>query len=402
MPSEQHKARCRGYALILVPELRKRARELGYALGVHGSLVRDIDVIACPWTHDAVPAWVLADALRITAHTVAGDAFIHPVETGLYHTLGSPGHKPQGRLVWSFYLPGGPYIDLSVMPTSDYDHEKAFQDCIAFNRMREMMKIVPGKRGRLPTKQDPRTLMASRYIRPSLMPPSREIHYGSLLRQYDMLANDVAGDCVPAAALHAVQDFTANANRATFLPSRAMALSAYHDVAGYIEGQADTDKGVEPLTFMNYWRDHGIGALASSNGQVILPHKIGGYLQIDPTNLTEMQLAIELFGGVMFAGDFPDAIDTTDKWFLDQCDGAPAEGHETWINGFDTNGDYDHVTWGRYFPSGLSKSFAAKFGECPIAVFTDDWLNDKTLQSPPGFDAKGLQRDLLALQNLAA
>lgn len=37
----------------LIDQLRAIAKGHGWALGVHGSLVRDIDLIAVPWTSDA-------------------------------------------------------------------------------------------------------------------------------------------------------------------------------------------------------------------------------------------------------------------------------------------------------------------------------------------------------------
>lgn len=114
--SEKHAALCADYAARLLPGLRDRACELGYAIGVHGSLVFDIDLIACPWTSKAVVARHLADAIRAKAEEVLGIAFALPEESGEYFLRGSPGAKPHGRLVWSFHLGGGPYIDLSVMP----------------------------------------------------------------------------------------------------------------------------------------------------------------------------------------------------------------------------------------------------------------------------------------------
>ena len=103
------------YEKLIVP-LRDKAKELGYAIGVHGSLVRDIDLIACPWMKNAVPAPVLAEALRVVAEQVCGHAFMKPNESDEFFRAGCPGAKPHGRLVWSFHLGGGPYIDLSVMP----------------------------------------------------------------------------------------------------------------------------------------------------------------------------------------------------------------------------------------------------------------------------------------------
>lgn len=102
---------------LLIGPLREKAKELGYAIGVHGTLKRDIDLIACPWTHDAVDAKTLSEELRLVAEKVNGFAFMTPLEHGdKYHQLGCPGGKPHGRLCWCYHLGGGPYIDLSVMP----------------------------------------------------------------------------------------------------------------------------------------------------------------------------------------------------------------------------------------------------------------------------------------------
>jgi len=102
----------------LIGPLREKAKELGYALGAHGSLVRDIDLIACPWTSQAVDAVTLAKALMkvAAAHGPCGIAFFGAHETGAYFRAGCPGGKAHQRLCWTFHLGGGPYIDLSVMP----------------------------------------------------------------------------------------------------------------------------------------------------------------------------------------------------------------------------------------------------------------------------------------------
>lgn len=120
-PSEEHVARCRDYAERLIPLLRARARELGYAMGVHGSLARDIDLIAVPWSGSPAAAGTLAEALRQVAEREVEWAFMKDDEgaaTPEYFLRGCPGAKPHGRLCWTFFLPGGPYIDLSVMPSA--------------------------------------------------------------------------------------------------------------------------------------------------------------------------------------------------------------------------------------------------------------------------------------------
>ncbi len=112
--------RCRAAWCKLATPLTARARELGYGLAVHGSLLRDIDLVACPWTDAAVPARELAMALQATAaehnNGVAEERDHVGAANPDYFHQGCPGAKPHGRLVWSFHLGGGPYIDLSVMP----------------------------------------------------------------------------------------------------------------------------------------------------------------------------------------------------------------------------------------------------------------------------------------------
>jgi hypothetical protein len=102
----------------LIGPLRDRARELGYALAVHGTLKRDIDLIACPWTDAAVDARTLAEALRgVAAELNDGKADLAWREDCReWWEDGKPGDKPHGRLCWMFHLGCGPYIDLSVMP----------------------------------------------------------------------------------------------------------------------------------------------------------------------------------------------------------------------------------------------------------------------------------------------
>lgn len=93
----------------LLPILIPVAREHGYALAVHGSMLRDLDLIAVPWTAEASPAEDLAEGLR---EGVGGS-------WKPYDTNGSRSAKPHGRRVWSIHFGGGCYIDLSVMPRAD-------------------------------------------------------------------------------------------------------------------------------------------------------------------------------------------------------------------------------------------------------------------------------------------
>ncbi len=111
----------RPYFKRLIGPLTERARELGYALTVHGSLKRDIDLVAFPWTLEAEHPFILARELRLAAEKITGYAKPIHHERNDWFEMGQPGSKPLGRLCWSFFLDpkrptNGPYVDLSVIP----------------------------------------------------------------------------------------------------------------------------------------------------------------------------------------------------------------------------------------------------------------------------------------------
>lgn len=94
--------------------LRVVARECGYTLGVHGSLQRDLDLVAVAWTPEAVSADQLVATLceKTTLRERPGNVY----DDG--RVTDNPEPKPWGRIAWS--LSGCPqpwgYVDLSVAP----------------------------------------------------------------------------------------------------------------------------------------------------------------------------------------------------------------------------------------------------------------------------------------------
>jgi len=110
----------------MIGALRWVARKHGYALAVHGTLARDIDLVAVPWTSSACDPVFLAMALRdVAAELNKGVALLLDAERADnpdYFYDGCPGAKPHGRLCWAWHLGGGPYIDLSVFPPRHEAH----------------------------------------------------------------------------------------------------------------------------------------------------------------------------------------------------------------------------------------------------------------------------------------
>lgn len=99
------------FFLSRLPVIREAAREHGYAIGLHGSLRRDMDLIAVPWRDGASDKDVLAHAIAMAACGITRD--------GPYQWEA----KPLGRVAASlpccwpswFNEAGAGHIDLSVM-----------------------------------------------------------------------------------------------------------------------------------------------------------------------------------------------------------------------------------------------------------------------------------------------
>lgn len=90
--------------MCLYPGLAAVARANGYALAVHGSLARDMDLIAVPWTAEAASPEEVVAAIegKFSIRRIGG------LTAGLH-----------GRLIQTIGIQFGEcFIDLSFMPRS--------------------------------------------------------------------------------------------------------------------------------------------------------------------------------------------------------------------------------------------------------------------------------------------
>lgn len=101
------------YAGVL-PRIREAARSMGYAIGVHGSMRRDLDLIAVPWRLNPASRSVLASEIQKAACGLVSQSYQWE-------------EKPFGRVATCFPIcfpnhetmenePSLGHIDLSVMP----------------------------------------------------------------------------------------------------------------------------------------------------------------------------------------------------------------------------------------------------------------------------------------------
>ena len=90
-------------------KLDRIAWRYGYALALHGSMTRDLDLIAIPWTEDADSPEKLLKAIQ--RFTIQGASKEIKLSKKLF-----PTKKPHGRTAYSFPIGHEHYLDVSVMP----------------------------------------------------------------------------------------------------------------------------------------------------------------------------------------------------------------------------------------------------------------------------------------------
>lgn len=103
---------------LILPAMRRAAKDAGYAITVHGSLNRDIDLVAIPWReHNVWTMDALIESLVGAMRGIVGRAHSHDKEWTA---------KPHGRrakMLLAWVGENSANIDLSVMPA--IEKEKA-------------------------------------------------------------------------------------------------------------------------------------------------------------------------------------------------------------------------------------------------------------------------------------
>ena len=87
-------------------DFRQAALDCGWALGLHGSLASDMDIMAMRWTEDASTADEMVARLE-ECLTIPEDAHHFETEKCI--------DKPHGRVVYTIHIFADFYIDLSVV-----------------------------------------------------------------------------------------------------------------------------------------------------------------------------------------------------------------------------------------------------------------------------------------------
>ena len=113
-------AGCRALLDALLEPVRRAARYSGYAVTVHGSPCRDVDLVAVPWVESAKSPEELLEALRGAITSVVGNCIPRDWSS-----------KPHGRravILLVFCGQNHYVIDLSVTPRVPQEKKKETVD----------------------------------------------------------------------------------------------------------------------------------------------------------------------------------------------------------------------------------------------------------------------------------
>lgn len=91
--------------VTLYPGMCEVAREMGYALAIHGSMVTDMDCVAIAWDGCAVSQRKLVEKFQWYFKLI----FPNSIMTEAVR-------KPHGRIAVGFDLGNGAQVDLSIVP----------------------------------------------------------------------------------------------------------------------------------------------------------------------------------------------------------------------------------------------------------------------------------------------
>ena len=246
------------------------------------------------------------------------------------------------------------------------------------------------KLGRLPAKFDSRTLKFARYSSALPTPPSH-VNWASKVASWTMMDNDQIGDCTIAAAGHMVELWTNDeAGKAVIIPNSQI-VAAYSAISGYNPVTGANDNGCALLDVVNYWKNTGIGG-----------HKISAYVSVEPTNQTEVEQSMWLFGAVDLGVNLPISAQTQTgtglKWAVPPGgpvgDGEPGSwgGHSIPTVSYDSTGLLV-VTWGelQFMTWGFLNTYCDEAYTC----LATDWTSKG--KSPSGFNFTQLNADLASL-----
>lgn len=243
------------------------------------------------------------------------------------------------------------------------------------------------KLGRLPRKDNPRTLKLAKYLKTSMplvkvLPWAWEYN----ISDWTMMANDSVGDCTCACIGHMIMEWTSR-TFGTVTPTTDQIIAAYSAITGYVPGNESTDNGAAITDVLAYFVSTGIAG-----------RKALAWAAIDVADQTAIRQALQIFGGIDIGFNVPqsaiDEFNAGQPW-NGTTDTNIIGGHSVCVLGGGGLGG-TCITWGQR--QQFSWDFWRAYVDEAYAIITQDWLTAAAKTPIFGFDMATLQADLAALK----
>lgn len=251
------------------------------------------------------------------------------------------------------------------------------------------------KLGRKKSIPDRRTLRFRDYLTLGRLTPEKPpVDWYSEVYNWPMYSNDTLGCCVISALGHLGNLWSKYSTGVEGGPTDAEVVTAYKVLS-------PDDDGVDILTALQYMDKTGIGG-----------HRIAAYVALDPGDLIQAKLCVDIFGAVLIGLELPDAITNAENMLGIQWDvpeGAsttsgewapdPNNGHCVILPGYLTSGLGAHfpmVTWGQMAP--MSDNFYQAYSDEAYGLVSADWLRLNG-RSPSGYNISQLLADRAVIAN---
>lgn len=165
------------------------------------------------------------------------------------------------------------------------------------------------KFGKLEARPDAVSFRFNDYVDLAQLPsPPPNFGHETLVKQWGMDGNDVAGDCVFAGAAHETKLWCAEAGVPVAITDGpdGTAIKNYSAFTGYDPAQSDdqgnnpTDEGTDVASWLSHRRTTGF---IDDNDTA---HKIGAYIKLELGNLDQLRYAAYYFDGIGIGIQFPE------------------------------------------------------------------------------------------------
>jgi hypothetical protein len=240
------------------------------------------------------------------------------------------------------------------------------------------------KMGKLPPKQNRKTLLFEKYCTESIFKsPPGKVYWGYKMgTDLRMFKNDEIGDCTCAAVGHMIMNMTAHQGDMV-VPTDEQIVEAYSKVSGYDPRTGANDNGAYITDVLQLWQEQGIAG-----------HKILGWAKVDAEYFN---LATWLFGAVDVGMQVPhnamEQFENGEEWDLKMPDGGIDGGHSVPFFNYGSEGKKG-LTWAKL--QAMTNAWMTQYVDERYAVISEDWF-DVTGIAPNRFNKDELWADLKAL-----